>query len=133
MKMKKAKANAKKLQEDSNNKNKNRNKEEVEEETVTNLLLFNITSCLLLIQPDHSTVWSDRRRCLLLFKKEENDILLMWYNELDYLDLLMTQHSKAYVFVSYLCLYYISFVVVIVVLSTSILQWQQRLQGLYFV
>ncbi|OEU14258.1 hypothetical protein FRACYDRAFT_240792 [Fragilariopsis cylindrus CCMP1102] len=116
MKMKESKAKAMKKDNITNNNNRNRNEEEVEEETVTNVLLFNITSCLLLIQPDHSTVWSDRRRCLLSQiqrimettqlqnnnseqeeeeKKENEILLLMWYNELDYLDLLMTQHSKA--------------------------------------
>ncbi len=86
--------------------------------------LFHITSCLLLIQPDHATAWADRRRCLLLlqntdfqlpnplvFERPKNNVdgdseegeeedamdpsFILWSRELDYLDLLFTQHSKA--------------------------------------
>jgi hypothetical protein len=71
--------------------------------------LFHITSCLLLIQPDHATAWADRRRYLLsldfyeiqtlafdLNLKDEIDALcFLWSQELDYLDILVTQHSKA--------------------------------------
>jgi len=41
------------------------NTEGEEEQKKYHTLLFNITSCLLLVQPDHSTVWADRRRCIL--------------------------------------------------------------------
>ena len=82
--------------------------------------LFHVTSCLLLIQPDHATAWADRRRCLLLLQNCETEIakslgssfpgesmgedahfededrsLVLWSGELDYLDILFTQHSKA--------------------------------------
>jgi len=86
--------------------------------------LFHITSCLLLIQPDHATAWADRRRCLISLQNndaqlsnslavekprnsvdEDNDegeeedtkdpSFILWSRELDYLDLLFTQHSKA--------------------------------------
>ena len=76
--------------------------------------LFHITSCLLLIQPDHATAWADRRRYLLSLQnheiqtlafgfqrdndEEENEkdaLCFLWSQELDYLDVLVTQHSKA--------------------------------------
>ncbi len=84
--------------------------------------LFRVTSCLLLIQPDHATAWADRRRCLLLLQNcesqrnkfwgsslaeesmgedgddEANETgapFVLWSRELDYLDILFTQHSKA--------------------------------------
>lgn len=84
--------------------------------------LFHVTSCLLLIQPDHATAWADRRRCLLFLQNCETDMaksfgssfagdnmnedahhedededvsLALWFRELDYLDILFTQHSKA--------------------------------------
>jgi hypothetical protein len=55
-------------------------------------LLLTVTSCLLLVNPDHATAWADRRRCLLLFG---NDGKHSWPSELAFLNLLMTQHSKA--------------------------------------
>lgn len=83
--------------------------------------LFRIISCLLLIQPDHATAWADRRRYLLSRQshdvqlptpsafdfssdngdeeddeEDEKDLLcFLWSQELDYLDVLVTQHSKA--------------------------------------
>jgi hypothetical protein len=76
--------------------------------------LFHIASCLLLIQPDHATAWADRRRYLLSLQnheiqtlafgfqrdndEEENEkdaLCFLWSQELDYLDILVTQHSKA--------------------------------------
>ena len=84
--------------------------------------LFHVTSCLLLIQPDHATAWADRRRCLLLLQNCETQLnqflgsslaeesmdedaddevdekdasFVLWSRELDYLDILFTQHSKA--------------------------------------
>lgn len=53
--------------------------------------LFMATSCLLLVNPDHATAWADRRRCLLM-TKENHD---RWQDEIQFLNLLMTQHSKA--------------------------------------
>ena len=93
-------------------------------ETTPTKELFRITSCLLLIQPDHATAWADRRRCLLSLRytlgagkdddddetitktetdtrsgdtnqKAEKASPFPWHQELDYLDLLVTQHSKA--------------------------------------
>ena len=87
--------------------------------------LFHLTSCLLLIQPDHATVWADRRRCMLALEHheiksidpltfdfsegnaegngedddgeegEQEELCFLWSRELDYLDVLVTQHSKA--------------------------------------
>jgi hypothetical protein len=56
--------------------------------------LWKITSCLLLVNPDHPTVWADRRRAMLKMGGNGTNKTL-WYDELKYLDLLMTQHSKA--------------------------------------
>lgn len=50
--------------------------------------LLMITQCLMLVNPDHSTAWADRRRCLLALSGD-------WYQELKFINLLMTQHSKA--------------------------------------
>lgn len=68
--------------------------------------LRTVTSCLLLVNPDHSTAWADRRRAVhgLLEGSEateaeaevrRGDNARWWHQELDFLDLLMTQHSKA--------------------------------------
>eukprot|EP00534_Pseudo-nitzschia_fraudulenta_P001440 CAMPEP_0201127132 /NCGR_PEP_ID=MMETSP0850-20130426/28909_1 /ASSEMBLY_ACC=CAM_ASM_000622 /TAXON_ID=183588 /ORGANISM="Pseudo-nitzschia fraudulenta, Strain WWA7" /LENGTH=523 /DNA_ID=CAMNT_0047395859 /DNA_START=103 /DNA_END=1671 /DNA_ORIENTATION=- len=83
--------------------------------------LFRVTSCLLLLQPDHATAWADRRRWL---SRQHDNIQSLnssafdfpngdedgdehdekfveqastssWFQELDYLDILVTQHSKA--------------------------------------
>ena len=51
-----------------------------------------LTACLLLFNPDHSTVWADRRRALLESPVEEN---IKWNGEIRFLNLLMTQHTKA--------------------------------------
>ena len=83
--------------------------------TADKVALFHVTSCLLLIQPDHATAWADRRRCIISLQNSEaqlsNPLALesedeedesdpssdyyLWFRELDYLDLLFTQHSKA--------------------------------------
>lgn len=62
--------------------------------------VLDTTSCLLLVCPDHSTAWADRRRALLA-EGENNDHMeiegeecVLW-KELDYCNLLFTQHSKA--------------------------------------
>ena len=56
---------------------------------------FDVTSCLLLVCPDHSTAWADRRRALLV----KGDMIFfnedVFQRELEFLDLLFTQHSKA--------------------------------------
>jgi hypothetical protein len=70
--------------------------------------LYTTTSCLLLVNPDHSTVWADRRRSVLgmmmlpstydvnpLCENSTQQIIKIWSSELDFLDLLVTQHSKA--------------------------------------
>lgn len=56
-------------------------------------IIMNVTSCLLLVCPDHATAWADRRRALL-HNAEENSVN-QWKRELKYLDLLMTKHTKA--------------------------------------
>jgi hypothetical protein len=56
--------------------------------------LLSTLSCLLLVNPDHATAWADRRRSLLqhfLISKDHS----IWNEELQYINLLMTQHSKA--------------------------------------
>lgn len=62
--------------------------------------LENVTKCLLLLCPDHATAWADRRRHLLRLlddttsSKQRQEALR---DELDFLNLLMTKHTKAYV------------------------------------
>ena len=46
------------------------------------------TKCLLLLCPDHATAWADRRRHLL---RTQGDL----HDELSFLNLLMTKHTKA--------------------------------------
>ena len=55
--------------------------------------IWNTTTCLLLICPDHCTAWADRRRALLMSAKKLGEEALRL--ELVFLDLLFTQHSKA--------------------------------------
>ena len=67
-------------------------------------LLLQVTSCLLLVNPDHATAWADRRRCTLTLTQNEKEDTqnvtdkgdhTYWHQELKFLNLLMTQHSKA--------------------------------------
>jgi hypothetical protein len=51
-----------------------------------------LTACLLLFNPDHSTAWADRRRGLLEISVDDSSA---WNRETQFLDLLMTQHTKA--------------------------------------
>ncbi len=51
------------------------------------------TTCLLLVCPDHSTAWADRRRVLLGGGDSIDEVTLG--REFDFLNLLFTQHSKA--------------------------------------
>ena len=82
-------------------KNSNKDGRRDDNRSTIILLLFQITSCLLLVNPDHATVWADRRRCLiqLINEKEkeetEDTCLLVWKQELNFINLVMTQHSKA--------------------------------------
>lgn len=55
------------------------------------LLLWNVTKCLLLLCPDHATAWADRRRYLLLL----NNCRETLEEELTFVNLLMTKHTKA--------------------------------------
>ena len=64
--------------------------------------ILDITKCLLLVCPDHSTAWADRRRALLgddvavnctTNPTEQKKCTMK--KELDFCDLLFTQHSKA--------------------------------------
>lgn len=64
------------------------------------LSLMQTIDCLLLVNPDHATAWADRRRCLLRLvvkqsTKEGRCSSMFWKKELDFVNLLMTQHSKA--------------------------------------
>ncbi len=66
------------------------------EDTDISLSLLKTISCLLLVNPDHATAWADRRRCLLqISNMSTDDKSTVWKNELDFVNLLMTQHSKA--------------------------------------
>lgn len=53
------------------------------------------TSCLLLVCPDHSTAWADRRRAMLAGTNGAGDDERALRDELDFCNLLFTQHSKA--------------------------------------
>ena len=67
-----------------------------EDSTTWSRAFLNTLSCLLLVNPDHATAWADRRRCLLQsYEMSENESNLVWTKELDFVNLLMTQHSKA--------------------------------------
>ena len=63
--------------------------------------LMDCISCLLLLCPDHATAWADRRRFLLkrVSALEKDSLtacaLLFWRAELEYMNMLFTQHSKA--------------------------------------
>ena len=68
--------------------------------------MLDVTTCLLAICPDHATAWADRKRALFYAFKHaqscisENEKLFVvrdtiWKNEIEYLDLLFSQHSKA--------------------------------------
>jgi protein prenyltransferase alpha subunit repeat containing protein 1 len=46
------------------------------------------TDALMLVNPDHSTAWGDRRRALIATSGD-------WTREMQFLNLMMTQHSKA--------------------------------------
>jgi hypothetical protein len=68
-------------------------------ETNHHELMVDITACLLLVNPDHATGWADRRRSLLRLssdnKSSKDGPFCCWRREHSYLNLLMTQHSKA--------------------------------------
>eukprot|EP00797_Seminavis_robusta_P005670 Sro1378_g267590.4 (307) ;mRNA; f:1690-2611 len=53
--------------------------------------VLKVTSCLLLVCPDHATAWADRKRALLSVQCHED----LWTRELDFVNLLMTRHTKA--------------------------------------
>ena len=79
--------------------------------------MYWITSCLLLMNPDHATVWADKRRSLLKLTSNSNStpsnknndaatpasmsplasasFSSWWEQEYQFVNLLMTQHSKA--------------------------------------
>ena len=54
--------------------------------------LLQITSCLLLVCPDNATAWADRKRAFLVQTTINN---VLWEKELQFLNLLMTKHTKA--------------------------------------
>jgi len=60
-----------------------------------NSTLENVTKCLLLLCPDHATAWADRRRHLQRLNFTEQQVALR--EELAFLNLLMTKHTKSYV------------------------------------
>jgi hypothetical protein len=62
--------------------------------------LLNVTRCLLLVSPDHATAWADRKRALLSLNTTSGEEELIgkdsvWTGELEFLNLLMTKHTKA--------------------------------------
>jgi len=74
--------------------------------------LWQVTKCLLLLCPDHATAWSDRKRIIFRMQGRKNkgsmatenveksnvsdmDELDLWQREIQFLNLLFTQHSKA--------------------------------------
>ena len=62
--------------------------------------MMKVLTCLLLVCPDHATAWSDRRRLVLKKlsqhkQKHDEEKRKILENELYYLDLLFTKHSKA--------------------------------------
>jgi hypothetical protein len=57
------------------------------------MMMIDATACLLLVNPDHATAWADRRRSLLHLETFLNSFC--WKKELAFVNLLMTQHSKA--------------------------------------
>jgi hypothetical protein len=68
-------------------------------------MMIQTLACLLLVNPDHATAWADRRRCLLQIAKHRQQLMededrslssvALWKKELAFVNLLMTQHSKA--------------------------------------
>jgi len=57
--------------------------------------IMDSTACLLLLCPDNSSAWADRRRSILLKEIDDNLIALCLGREFHFLNLLFTQHSKA--------------------------------------
>ncbi len=68
--------------------------------------LWDATTCLVLLCPDHATAWSDRKRILLHRQRQSKSsqssqrrgggpIIELWQEEIQFLNLLFTQHSKA--------------------------------------
>lgn len=55
--------------------------------------ILDTTTCLLLVCPDHSTAWADRRRALSGANKSMEEYVLQ--KEMRFCNLLFTQHSKA--------------------------------------
>ena len=58
-------------------------------------ILLSVTRCLLLVNPDHATAWADRRRCCCSISTDRESSQDCWQQEVVFLNLLMTQHSKA--------------------------------------
>lgn len=61
----------------------------------TSLRVLDTTTCLLLVCPDHSTAWADRRQALLLGSHGATPGEGALHKELDFCNMLFTQHSKA--------------------------------------
>ena len=59
--------------------------------------MLDATQCLLLVCPDNATAWADRRRQMLSISSD-NDLsknMSLFENEILFLNLLFSQHSKA--------------------------------------
>mmetsp|Transcript_4109 Transcript_4109/g.11309 ORF Transcript_4109/g.11309 Transcript_4109/m.11309 type:complete len:465 (-) Transcript_4109:64-1458(-) len=65
--------------------------------------IIDATTCLLVLCPDHATAWSDRKRALSLMERQckcgrsedRSSGALCFVSELNFLDILFSQHSKA--------------------------------------
>ena len=64
--------------------------------------LLDCISCLLLLCPDHATAWADRKRLLQSCWRRQIEVMsnldsqmTFWKDELRYMNMLFTQHSKA--------------------------------------
>ena len=58
--------------------------------------MLDATQCLLLVCPDNATAWADRRRLMLsMLSNDVQKIISLFENEIQFLNLLFSQHSKA--------------------------------------
>jgi Protein prenyltransferase alpha subunit repeat len=83
---------------------KNNNKDDKDNDK-DDLMLLKVTRCLLLLCPDHATAWADRKRALLKLQEnhpqqsssqqQQQQHQQKWNKELQFLNLLMTRHTKA--------------------------------------
>ena len=81
--------------------NRNKSSLKTNEFISLNQSLKDSTTCLLMLCPDNDTVWADRRHALLLSNRwniDDNELShnqSLWDEEIRFLDMLFSQHSKA--------------------------------------